>query len=148
MPEFLEDFNLTLVEAATAAGQTAIDSAGVDMAGYTAVTFFFTVGAITAGAVTSVKAAQSDDNGVTDSWGDLTGTSITIADDDDGQTFGLQIIRPLKRYVRVTISRATQNAVVGEIYALQTGAGVKPITTNVTDAKTFETHHSPAEGTA
>lgn len=144
----LQETKITAVEAATAAGTTDVESASVDMSGYRGVLFFTTVGAITANAVTSMKLQQSSDDGVADTWSDLTGTGVTIADDDDGQMFGVEVIDPEKRYVRALVDRATQNAVVGEIYAIRFGAQTQPITNTVTDAATFESHVRPAEGTA
>jgi hypothetical protein len=148
MPEHLADWKLTLVAAATAAGVTDINSSSVNMAGYDAVTFFTTFGAITAGAVTSIKVQQSSDNGSVDTFADLTGTAITVADDDDGQMFGVEIIRPREQYLRLVVDRATQNAVVGEIYALQYRSRSKPISNTVANLATFESHAGPAEGTA
>ncbi len=148
MDSFLERAKLTVVEAATAAGQTAIESDSIDMRGYRGALFFTTVGAQTSTAVTSLKVQASSDNGVADGWSDLTGTSIAIADDDDGQTFGVEIIDPEKRYLRAYVSRGTANAVVGEIYALRYDPAYKPQVNTVTDVATFETHVRPAEGTA
>lgn len=145
----LEDVKLRLVKAASAAAQTAINSDVVDMADYDAVVFFTTAGTITASAVTTIKVQQSSDSGGTpDTWADLAGTSVAIADDDDGQTFGVQIIRPLERYLRLVVSRGIANAAIGEIYALQFGGDRLPITNTVTNLLTFESHESPAEGTA
>lgn len=148
MAELFEDMKLTRVKAASAAGQTAVNSDPVDMSGYDAALFFTTFGAITSGGAQSIKVQQSDDNAAADDYDDLEGTGITVAADDDGQTFGVQIIKPTKRYLRLVVSRATQDSVVGEIYALLMGGDVRPITSTVTDVATFESHESPAEGTA
>lgn len=152
MQALTQAVKFTLVEAATTAGTTAIESASVDMNGFDAVAFLLTVGALTANAATSIKLQQSSDDGVADTYSDLAGTGITIADDDDGQTFYLDLIQPSKRYVRLVVSRATANAVVGEIYALQYhtrgSAGALPITNTVADTMTGEIHIAPSEGTA
>lgn len=148
MAGYFADMKLTLVEAATAAGSSAITSATVDMAGYDSVLFFTTVGTITSGAVTSIYVQQSSDDGSSDAYAALAGTGITIADDDDGETFGVEIIRPRERYLQCVVSRATQNAVVGEIYALQYNGRSRPVTNTVTDVSTFESHESPSEGSA
>lgn len=148
MPEFFEDMKLVRVKAASAAGQTAVNSDSVDMAGYDAVVFFTSFGAITTTGVQSIKVQSSSDDGDADAFADLAGTGVTVADDDDGQTFGVQIIRPVERYLRLVVSRATADAVVGEIYALLLGADVRPLTSTVTNVATFESHTSPAAGTA
>lgn len=140
----LQDCKVTLVEAATAAGTTDVESASVDMSGYRGVLFVTTMGAITTNAVTNMHVEQSADDS---SFADLVGTGITIADDDDGQMFGIEIIEPEERYLRCVVDRATQNAVVGEIYAIQFGAQTKPITNTVANTATFESHTRPAEGT-
>lgn len=135
---------ITKVKAATAAGTTDINSDSVDMQGFDGVLFFTTFGVITASAVTSIQADQSSDDS---SFNALLGTKVVVAADDDNQTFFLDIVRPGKRYLRLTVDRATQNAVVGEIYAIQYRARSKGITQNVTDKVTGELHISPAEGT-
>ncbi len=76
---------------------------------------------------------------------DLLGSSQTIADTDDNKTFYIDLHRPLKRYVRLVVLRATQNATVGALYQ-QYGFRKPPVThgTNVAG----ETLLSPAQGTA
>ena len=135
---------ITKVKAATAAGTTDINSDGVDMQDFEGVMFIVTFGTITASAVTSIQADQSTDNSSFDALKD---TKVVVAADDDNQTFFLDIYRPLERYLRLTVDRATQNAVVGEIYAIQYGASIKGIIQNVTDKVTGELHTSPIEGT-
>jgi hypothetical protein len=147
MGNFLTQNKLTLVEAATAAGTTDVESAIVDCAGYQGVVFFTTFGVITAGAVTSIK-VQQDIDAAGATMADLLGSGITVADDDDGQTFAIEIYRPRERYLRCVVDRATQNAVVGEIYAIRYGARTGPQTNTVTDLLTAEIHVGPAEGTA
>jgi hypothetical protein len=141
----LHDTKITKVKDAQAAGTSAINSTSVDMAGYDSACFIVSPGTITSGAVTSINLAQSSDN-VT--FNDLLGSGITIADDDDNQTFALEVVKPSQRYVRLEVARATQNAVIGDIYCIQRGPGVKPQSNNVADTITSELHQSPAEGTA
>lgn len=148
MPEYLSDWKLTLVEAATASGTTDITSDAVDMAGFDAVLFFTTFGTITAEATTAIKIQQSSDNGVADAYADLAGTGISVADDADGQTFGIEIIRPRERYLRCVVTRADEAAVVGPIYALQYAGSRGPVQNTVAGVSTFETHNGPAEGAA
>ena len=77
---------------------------------------------------------------------DLEGTAQTIADDDDDETFYIDLYRPRERYVRVVVDRATQNAVVASAEYIQYGPRKKPITHGT--GVSGETHASPAEGTA
>jgi hypothetical protein len=119
------------VKAASAAGTSAINSDTVDTLGYKNVAFITTVGAIVTGATTSIKLEHDDASGM-GTVADVSGKSIAIADDDDNQSFLLSY-NVEKRYVRCTVSRADQNATVGEIYALLYNAGIRPITNAVAD---------------
>ena len=142
----LTDAEITKLADATAAGTTAVNSTGVDMQGYEGVVFLVSAGVIVAGGVQSINAAQGDTLGGT--YDDLAGSKVTIADDDDDQLFAVEIVRPVDRFVRLEIARATQNSAFGPIYAFRYGASKKPVSNNVTDAITSEIHASPAEGTA
>lgn len=145
---FLSDnVKITKVKDASAAGQTAINSTPVDMAGYDGVLFLVNAGTIVTGGVQSMKAQQDTAVGM-GTAADLTGSNIAIADDDDNQTFFLDIKRPLERFVRVSISRATQNSDFGPIWAIQYRGRTFPVVNNVTDTITGEKWEAPAEGTA
>ena len=145
---FLSDeVKITKVAPATVAGVTTIDSSPVDMAGYDGVLFVSTVGAITAGGVQSMKAQQDTAVGM-GAAADLAGSGLTVADDDDNQSFWLDIKRPRERFVRCRVLRATQSSAWGEIYALQYRARNRPQVNTVTDTITGEKWHAPAEGTA
>jgi len=139
---------VTRVSNAVAAGTTDINSSSVDMRDYGAVAFIVAFGAITASAVTSCKLQQSSDDGSSDSWADLEGTSITVADDDDNQLVVLDCVSPQERYVRAVVDRGTQNAVVDGIIAMQYMAQDEPVTHDPTTVVGSELHLAPAEGTA
>jgi hypothetical protein len=131
-----------------ASASTAIEGAAIDTVGFDKHTCIVAMGPITANAVTSIKVQQSDDSGGSpDDWSDLTGTSQTVADDDDNQVFVVDAFRPTKRYIRLYVSRATQVATVGSAIWVQTGARSKP-TTHGTSVNAAESFASPAEGTA
>lgn len=127
------------------AGTSAINGSIVDMEGFDGLLVIVRFGTITAGAATSIKAQQGQDSGVSDA-ADLLGTNQTIADTDDDKTFYIDIWRPQERYVRLVVSRATQNAVVASAEYIQYGARKKPTSqgTNVSG----EVFQGPAEGTA
>jgi len=129
------------------AGAAAIEGTVLDMANYEGVLMVARFGAITENAVTSVKAQQGAESDLNDA-ADLLGTGITVADSDDGQIFIIDLYRPRERYVRLYVSRATQNAVVAEAHYVQYSPRKGPVTQNVADAVTYELHVSPAEGTA
>lgn len=130
-----------------AAGTTTLTSEGVDTAGFEAVLLRVAFGAIVTNAVTSIKAAQSSDDGSTDAYSDILGSSITVADDDDNQVFEIDLYRPGKRYVEVIVSRATQNATVDYMEAIL----YRPIHQPPTQTAIIggvEISNTPAEGTA
>lgn len=127
------------------AGTTDIDAAILDMTGFKSVILLLIVGAITSGAVTSVKFEQGDAADLSDG-SDLEGTGITIADDDDNETFVSDLIKPTKRYVRAIVVRGTQNAVVAGASYIQYEPGLAP--QDHAAGVTVETHISPDEGTA
>ena len=130
------------------AGTSAQTSSAIDTLGYEGVKIYSLFGTITSGAVTSVKVQQSSDDGSVDTYADLEGTSQSVADDDDNQVVVHDIYRPRERYLKVVISRATQNAVIDGVIAVLYGAHKKPTTDDTTTIVGREVHASPAEGTA
>lgn len=135
----------TLTISDGAAGTTAITGGTVDMLGFDGVCFIITFGAIVSGAVTSIKAQQGEAANLSDA-ADLLGSGQTIADTDDNKTFFIDIYKPSDRYVRAIVSRATQNATVQHITAIQYKGSKCPVTHGTDVAG--ELHISPAEGTA
>lgn len=136
------------VSNAVAAGTTDVTSSVIDMQGYEGALIIFAFGTITASAVTSVKAQQSSDDGAVDTYADLLGTSITVADDDDNQIVILDVYQPRERYLKGIIDRATQNAVVDGIFVLRYGSSKVPATDDASTVVDSEVHSSPIEGTA
>ena len=134
----------TRVTNTVAAGTGDSNSSSVDMLDYEGVRFLVSFGTIVSGAATTIKAAQSADDS---SWDDLLGTAITVTDTDDNDVAILDIWRPINRYVRITVTRATQNSTIDGIIAEQYGPRVLPPTNDATVIGQ-EIHSSPAEGTA
>lgn len=152
MKGYLTDKNkISIVSTTTAgaAGTSTITSSAVNMAGWDGCLFIVPLGTIVSGAVTSIKVQQSSDDGAVDTYDDLTGSSQTIADTDDDKLVYVDMKQPVKQYLKLVVSRATQNATIGGIIAIQynkrqiTGAGLTQ-GTNVSG----EQWTSPAEGTA
>lgn len=133
---------------AVAAGTSNQTSSAIDTAGYEGVKIYTMFGAIVSGAATSVKIQQSSDDGSVDTYADLTGTSITVADDDDNQIVVHDIYQPKERYLKAVVSRATQNAAIDGIVAVLYGPRSLPPTNDATTVVDREFHASPAEGTA
>lgn len=132
-----EDLKIIKVKAASTAATSAIQSDPVDLQDYEGVTFVVTAGAITSGGAQSAKVRHGDESNLSDA-ADVTGLSITIEDDDDGQTFLFDYKKSTKRYAELYVSRATQNSVFGEIYAVCYGGHVRAINNNVTDTLTVD----------
>lgn len=130
---------------AGAAGTTAINGTIIDMSGAEGVTFIVTMGAIVANAVTSLKVQQGAASNMSDA-ADLAGSAVAIADDDDEKVFYIDVVKPLERYVRLVVSRATQNATVASAIAVQYGLRTAPKAHGT--GVSGELHVSPAEGTA
>ena len=128
-----------------AAGTSDVNGATFDMQGFESITIIVVMGAITSGAVTSVKAQQGAQSDASD-MADLLGSAQTIADDDDEDTYVIDIIQPQERYVRVVVDRATQNAVISSGIYIATGSRKQPTAHGSTI--NVETHVQPAEGTA
>lgn len=126
-----------------ASGTADRNSASVDMAGKEWVVFIAKFAAVAAGATTSVKLQQSADDST---FNDLEGTGITVAADDDNQSFAIALYRPSDRYVRLVVDKDAANATAEMVIALTDPAGVG--LASVTDEITVEMHYSPAEGTA
>ncbi len=131
-----------------ASGTASRNGAACDMQGFEAVAMIVKFATIAVGATTSIKAQQSSDNGSADAYSDLEGTGQTVAADDDNQVFVIDLVRPTKRYVRLVVTKDGANAAAESAIYLLYGAKDLPVTMNVTDEVTAETHVSPAEGTA
>lgn len=129
-----------------AAGTTDIEGVTLDMSGYDGVLMVVTFGAIVANAVTSIKAQQDSDSAM-GSDADLEGTSQTVADDDDEQTFVIDVYKPTERYVRLYVDRATQNATVASATYIQYRASKVPTAAHGSNVN-VESFAGPAEGTA
>lgn len=130
-----------------AAAATTITSSALDMTGYEGVLFVVPFGTIVAGAVTSIKVQESATSG--GSYADLTGSGQTIADTDDDKLFYVDVQRPLLPFLKLVVTRGTQNATVGGIFAIQynrafSASGGTSQGTNVSG----EAWNAPAEGTA
>jgi len=130
------------------AAATAVNGASLDLEAYGAdrVLIIVQMGAIVTNAVTSLK-VQSDDNTNFSSAQDITGTAQTIADDKDGTIFMVDVINPPERFIRVVVSRATQNATVSALYLVY-GVRNKPVSNAATAVSGLEVHRDKPVGTA
>lgn len=101
-------------------------SAVVDMQNLAGVVFIGVFGALTATAVTKMRVEQSD---AADGSGmvKLVGSEISIAVADANKMLVVDVKKPLKRYVRAVISRATADAVIDGVVAVQYGPRKAPV---------------------
>jgi hypothetical protein len=127
------------------AGTSAINGSIIDLSSAAGALFLVRMGVITAGAATSIKIQHGAASDLSDA-ADVLGTSQTIADDDDGEIFYVDFSRPTKRYARLVVSRATQNAVVASAEVIVYGAAVAP--TAQPAGTNGETHVAKQSGTA
>ena len=134
-----------IAPSAGVAGSTDLNGAVLDMSGFDGVLMIVTFGVITGSAVTAIK-AQQDTAVAMGTAADLLGTGQTVADTDDDGVFYIDLYKPLERYVRVVVERATQNAVVSSAQYIQY-RGAKPPASHGS-AVSGELHVSPIEGTA
>jgi hypothetical protein len=102
---------------AGAAGATVINGSIIDCSGFGGCLIAVHMGAIVGGAVTSIKAQVGAASDLSDAV-DVTGSSVTIADTDDDKVFYIDVQRSSKQYMRLVVSRATQNATVCATYLL------------------------------
>ncbi len=128
------------------AAATALNGAILDTYAYRAdrVLMIVTFGVITGLAVTSIKAQTATTSNFATPH-DVTGTSQAVADDKDDLTFMIDLINPAERYVRLVVSRATQNAVVSAAYYLVYGMRGPVVTQTVAG---LEVHRDKVTGTA
>lgn len=134
---------------AGAAGATAITSTAVDMAGYDGCLFVVAMGTIVTSGVQSIKLQQSSDDAAADDYSDIEGTNQTIADDADNTTFLVDVRSVQKRYLKLVVSRATQNSTVGAVYAIKYRKNfMGGALSNGTAVTGLERFNFPAEGTA
>ena len=125
---FLANQKLARVVAAAAAAQTTLTSDVIDMLGYDGVTFVVLLGDVAAGSVLALQAQQGDAADGSDA-ADIAGVVANFtagAADADNNMLAVEVFRPTKRFVRVTLARGTANAVVDGILAIQSEPNEAP----------------------
>jgi hypothetical protein len=119
----------------------------LDMAGFAGVIMIVKFAAIAASAVVGVK-AQSDTAVGGGTMADLLASGMVPAADDDNQIFVIDLYQPVKRYVRVAVTKDAANACAEDAIYMQYGAQQRPTTVTVADLVTYKRLMSPIDGTA
>ena len=144
-----KEVKVTRVMDAVAAGKNDTQEGTVlDMAGFDGVVFIAALGTLTATAITDLRAQQGKLADGSD-MADLEGTKVSlVAGTDDNKLAVLDVYRPQERYVQCNIVRATEDAVIDGVIALQYKGRKAPVTHDPTTVAGAELHVSPDEGTA
>ena len=127
---FLANQKLTRVEPAAVAAQTLLTSDVIDMKGFDGVSFVALLGDVSDTCVLTLQAQHGDQSDGSDAT-NLSGVAATFtagATDADDNMLALEVFRPTKRYVRVTLARTTADAVVDGIVAVQSSPAEAPVT--------------------
>lgn len=122
-----KNVKITRVSAAAAAAQTAVNGSILDMQGFDGVLFLVLTGDVSDTSVLTLKAEQNSVNsgsGMAALSGSATFTAG--ASTADSKALVLDVFKPSKRYVRAALTRATANAAIDGIVAIQYGAQNKP----------------------
>jgi hypothetical protein len=126
----IKDINVVRVQNAAAAGTTTLTSSVIDMTGYDGVVYVALLGDVTINSVLTLTAKENTINGTTGT--PTSGPAATYTDADgttaDNKMLVVDEYRPQKRYSYCTLARATANAAVDGIIAIQYRSTKKPST--------------------
>lgn len=126
-----KDVKITVVSPAATAATSAIDSSILDMQGYEGVMFIALTGDVTATSDLTLTIKGNSANHLTVPT-PITQKATTLfaagAADADSKALVVDLYKPALRYVFANLTRATANAVIGGIIAIQYQAGNKPTT--------------------
>lgn len=126
-----KDVKITVVSPAAVAATTAIDSSILDMQGYEGVMFIALTGDVTATSDLTLTIKGNTANHLTVPT-PITQKATTLFTADatsaDSKALVVDLYKPALRYVFANLTRATANAVIGGIIAIQYQAGNKPTT--------------------
>ena len=131
----LYDAKIVVVEAAAAAGQTALTTDIVDTQGFDSIAFLALLGDVSDTSVLTLTAKTNSADHLT------VPTPITLADtatftagasDADSKILMLDLHMPRDRYVWAVLTRTTADAIVGGIIAILYNAHGRPVTQDAT----------------
>ncbi len=125
----LEDLKITVVKAAAAAAQTELVTDVLDMSGYEGVMFIALTGDVTEGSVLTLTAKANSANSVsspTPVTQKATSAFTADATSADSKALVVDVYQPPLRYMFASLTRTTQDAIIGGIIAIQYGARSRP----------------------
>lgn len=138
-------------------GTADVTSTVIDTKGFDSVAIVVHLAAIATGSVCDLFLQEADaasNSSTLTSGADLAGSSVTVADDDDNQVFVIEVCKPLKRFLQLTINKDASNAVAASAVAYLYNADAVPTThaegtgtSGGTAVVTVERHVSPIAGT-
>lgn len=120
---------VSVVSGAAAAAQTEIKSSVLDMAGYEGVMFIALLGDVTSGSVLTLTAKGNTASSTTSPSpvSQVATDAFTAgASDADSKALMVDVAKPPLRYIFASLTRTTQDAIVGGIIAIQYDAHNKP----------------------
>lgn len=138
-----EQVKITKIADHSTAATSDVTSSAVDMAGYDGCLFISSFG--TAAANNTIKLQQSSDDGATDTYADLTGTSVASGTSDEDVWIDIQ--RPKERYLKLVGLRGTSTT-MESIWAIQYNGRSIGVDNTTSGTIIGETSLEPAEGTA
>lgn len=132
---------------AVAVGTSTITpSNGINRAGFGTCLFMVAWGAITD--APSIKVQQSDDDGASDAYSDLEGTSVAVLATDDDKLTWVEVGNASKKWLKLIVTRGgATGSVVDGIFAFLTDYYREPVT-QPSEVSGGEFHDRPDEGTA
>lgn len=133
-----------ITTAAGAAGTSdTVSSAAIDTAGFQGFIAEVAFGPIVSGAVTTFFITDCDTSG--GSFANVAGTGISVADTDDNTVITSEIIRGAKRYIKINVTRATQNSTIG-VGLVRLLHPNLTVTTQDTTVSHYEVSITPSDG--
>lgn len=135
MMNMLYDTKWMVVEAAAAAGQTELVSDVVDMQGFDSVCFVALMGDVSDTSVLTLTAKTNTADSVSSPTPTTLADTATFtagASDADSKILMLDLNKVRDRYVFLSLTRTTANAVVGGVIAILYNAKNRPTTQDAT----------------
>jgi hypothetical protein len=141
-PTILENMKLRLSAAAATSAGTAVAGALLDMQGFERAVAFATIATANAGNYLKWQHGDASDGS---DLADLEGTKVVAA--ANGDIVACEIENPQKRYLKPVLIRAGANTATGDLYVMQSGARVLPVSNNESSEIVSEVHVAPVAGT-